>query len=111
MSDVQGDDRCAEVLRALADPVRLRIVKCLQVGELSVSDVADILEVDLANASHHLRVLKTAGLAFARREGKYAYYSLNPAVHSLRKATGESDFDLGCCRFMLPRDESASSGE
>jgi len=106
MDDATNDERCAAQLRAFGDPVRLRIVKCLQAGEMTVSDVAEVLEIDLANASHHLRSLKISGLAVARRDGKFTYYSLDPAVHSRRPRSGESSFDLGCCRFVLPQESS-----
>lgn len=108
MSRISKEERCASQLKAFADPVRLRILKCLQAGPLTVSDVADLVELDLANVSHHLRALKHGGLAETRREGKYIYYSLNPDIHTRRGRSGESAFDLGCCRFVLPGDSDES---
>lgn len=94
-------DRCARYLKALADPWRLRIVECLQDGPKSVSDVALLLEVEMANASHHLRVLHNAGLAKTEREGKFIYYSLHPDLYQ-RKGAGLHDrLNLGCCRIEI----------
>jgi len=104
-----GDEDCASRLKALADPVRLKIVKALQAGEMTVSDLAELLETEVANASHHCRALKNQGLAITRRDGKYIYYALDPRVHSRKARSGESCFDLGCCRFVLPSDEAAGA--
>lgn len=107
MSQSSENEHCAAQLRALGEPIRLRIIKSLQAGELTVSDLSELLELEIATTSHHLQALKTSGLAVARREGKYTYYSLDPTVHSRRPRTGESSFDLGCCRFVLPTDDSS----
>ena len=48
---------CATYLKALGDPVRLQIVRALQSGPKSVSDLVLLLELEMANVSHHLRVL------------------------------------------------------
>ncbi len=50
---------CATYLKALGDPVRLQIVGALQSGPMSVSDLVLLLELEMANVSHHLRVLFT----------------------------------------------------
>lgn len=102
MSDGLNADECSRRLKALADPERLRIVQCLQQGELSVGDVALALDAEIANVSHHLGVLRHAGLVKDRRAGKYVYYSLHPDVF---RATGRSrraaTLDLGCCKLEL----------
>ena len=99
--DSQEAIRCAGYLKALADPFRLRAVRALQAGALSVSDIALLLEIDLANASHHLRVLFNAGLVKTEREGKYIYYSLTEHLNLARgKSTGPS-LDFGCCKLDL----------
>jgi DNA-binding transcriptional ArsR family regulator len=92
-------DECAAYLKALADPVRLRIVKALQAGPLTVSDIADLVELALPNASHHLRVLYNARLVTIEKDGKYSYYRLNKLYSRGRTSTGGLDF--GCCRIDL----------
>ncbi len=50
-------EACAVYLKALGDPVRLQIIRALQAGSMSVSDLVMLLELEIANVSHHLRVL------------------------------------------------------
>jgi DNA-binding transcriptional ArsR family regulator len=67
----------AEGFRALGDPTRLRIALALRDGgELCVCDLAWISERAENLVSHHLRVLRSAGLADFRRDGKMALYAL-----------------------------------
>ncbi|WP_448611522.1 ArsR/SmtB family transcription factor [Geodermatophilus sp. URMC 60] len=63
--------------KALGDPTRLRIAAALQLGEeLCVCDLAWITELPQNLVSHHCRVLRTAGLADSRRQGKLVMYRL-----------------------------------
>ena len=62
---------CATYLKALGDPVRLQIVRALQTGPMSVSDLVLLLELEMANASHHLRVLFHADIVTTERDGKF----------------------------------------
>lgn len=69
--------KVAQFLKALADETRLKITYALTIEErLCVCDIAAILGVSNATASHHLRYLKEHGLAKSAREGKLMYYSL-----------------------------------
>lgn len=62
---------------ALADKSRLKILHALSDGkELCVCDVACLLEVKIASASHHLRKLRDLKILKYRNDGKLAYYSL-----------------------------------
>lgn len=75
-----GDDLLenAQILfGALADKSRLKILHALSDGEeLCVCDVASLLEVKVASASHHLRKLRDLKILKYRNDGKLAYYSL-----------------------------------
>ncbi|WP_276356855.1 ArsR/SmtB family transcription factor [Cohnella caldifontis] len=72
-----GVSRAAALFKALADETRAKIAYALcQETELCVCDVAHVTGSTLANASHHLRLLKSLGLAKFRKEGKLAFYSL-----------------------------------
>ena len=66
----------AEVCRVLTDPKRLMILDMLREGEHSVGDLAEELGCNLANASQHLAVLRSAGLVDTRRAGTSVLYSL-----------------------------------
>lgn len=75
-----GDDTLenAQILfGALADKSRLKILHALSDGqELCVCDVASLLEVSIASASHHLRKLRDLKILKHKNDGKLAYYSL-----------------------------------
>ncbi|EAQ78957.1 ArsR/SmtB family transcription factor [Blastopirellula marina] len=101
-SDFPGVDVCASYLKALADPYRLQIIRALQQGPMSVTDIALLLELEIANASHHLRVLYHAQIATTHKEGKFVYYDLNQAF---LKSKAANSLDFGCCKFDLRKSE------
>jgi ArsR family transcriptional regulator, arsenate/arsenite/antimonite-responsive transcriptional repressor len=75
----------AGIFKALGDPIRLEIVKLLLGKELCVCDILDSFKVSQPTISHHLKVLKYAGLVSDNRDGKWIYYSLNPEAFALIK--------------------------
>ena len=114
MTDTSDAARCAAYMKALGDPMRMRILECLRAGPQSVSDVALLLEIEIANASHHLRLMSQAGLTTTRREGKFIYYSLNPEIFSRKGSDRRDVLDFGCCRVVLaeqPGQGESPSGE
>ncbi len=90
---------CATYLKALGDPVRLQIVRALQSGTMSVSDLALLLEIEMANISHHLRVLYHAKIVTTERDGKFIYYAVNKEFLNSRSVAKSLDF--GCCKIDL----------
>jgi ArsR family transcriptional regulator len=64
-------------LQAVAEPNRARIVELLAHGEHCVCDVGGALGLSTALVSHHLRVLREAGLVGERREGRWVHYALD----------------------------------
>jgi len=66
----------SEVLKAMADPMRLRILHSLQEGEQSVSQIIEAVNSSQANVSRHLAVLRRTGLVSCRREGLNAFYGI-----------------------------------
>jgi DNA-binding transcriptional ArsR family regulator len=72
-------ERRAARLRALGDPTRLRVAHALLLGEeLCVCDLAWIVGSSQGLVSHHLRLLRSAGLVGSRRDGKLVMYRLSP---------------------------------
>ena len=69
-------NRIAEVLKAMADPTRLKILHSLHSGERCVSDILEVVGGSQANVSKHLSVLKRAGLVDCRRSGLNVYYRI-----------------------------------
>lgn len=70
------------ILKALADPRRFELLERIAAAScpMACMDVRDALAVSPATLSHHIKELETAGLIQVRREGKYHYLSLRPAV-------------------------------
>ncbi len=101
MKDPLQASKCAELLKALAEPARLKIVQCLQAGPLSVSEVAQALDDELANASHHLNILRRAGFLESKKRGKNVIYSLSTMYRPASRASTLDVIDLGCCRLEL----------
>src|ERR1035438_8105193 len=72
------DELRVEQLRALADPLRLRIVSLLRErGEVCVCRLFEALATSQPNMSAHLRVLRQARLIRARKVGKWVFYALD----------------------------------
>ncbi|HCU67750.1 MAG TPA: transcriptional regulator [Desulfomicrobium sp.] len=67
----------AALLGAMADPTRVRILDALRMGELCVGDLAAVLQMTVSAVSHQLRLLRTARLVRARKEGKVVFYVLD----------------------------------
>lgn len=73
-------EQVAAVFKILADPSRCRLVAAIiEGGELCVCDLAASVGMSDSNVSHHLRVLRAAGLVRARRAGKMVFYSPDDA--------------------------------
>ncbi len=102
MRDRLRSGECARALKALADPERLKIVQCLAERARRVGDLAETLGQPVANVSHHLAVLRRAGVVRNDRQGKYVLYSLHPDVFLPPEPGGSpACLDLGCCRLEL----------
>lgn len=73
----------AVLLKAIADPVRLRLVSliaCHEGGEACVCDLTGAFDLTAPTISHHLKVLREAGLIGSQRRGTWVYYWINPYV-------------------------------
>lgn len=73
----------ARVFKALADPVRLRLVSMIgahQGGEVCVCELTDAFDLTQPTISHHLKVLREAGIIDSERRGTWVYYRLQPAA-------------------------------
>ncbi|MEK6705398.1 MAG: metalloregulator ArsR/SmtB family transcription factor [Bdellovibrionota bacterium] len=70
-------DLLASTFQSLGDSSRIRIVWALSHGELCVSDIAGLCEMNQPAVSHHLRTLRNLRLVKVRRDGRVLYYSLD----------------------------------
>lgn len=67
-------------IRALSDPTRREILRALRSGDLTAGDIASRFPITAASISHHLNVLREAGLVQSQREGRTIVYSLESTV-------------------------------
>ena len=84
----------ARKLKALADPVRLRLFSAIAGhagGEACVCDVTDGIDVSQSTVSHHLKVLRDAGLVTSERRASWVYYAVVP--DALRELSTLLDVD------------------
>ncbi len=100
MTDEDGgaQESCADLLKLLADPTRLAVLRQLLDGPLHVGAINEPLGVEPSLLSHHLRVLREGGIVDSRRDGKAVLYSLAPRFRARR--AGQA-IDLGCCRLSF----------
>ena len=98
-------ERAVQLFHALSDGTRLSILRRLRLGERCVCDMTDALDAAQSRLSFHLKVLKEAGLVTDRRDGRWMYYTLNPAtlaevaevVDALAAAPSPAEVKSGCC--------------
>jgi ArsR family transcriptional regulator len=80
--DVERDEavRLAQVAKALGDPVRLQLVDVLRkhAGKVCVCELVPLFDLSQPTVSHHLKVLREAGIVGSAREGLWAYYYVKP---------------------------------
>lgn len=70
-------EMAANMLKAIAHPMRLAIVKYLDQGKkLTVTEIHNLLQIEQSTTSHHLGILKDKGVLASKREGKNTYYYL-----------------------------------
>jgi ArsR family transcriptional regulator len=74
-------ERMARVAKALGDPIRLQLVDVLRkhAGKVCVCELVPLFELSQPTVSHHLKVLRDAGIVGSERRGLWAYYYVNPA--------------------------------
>lgn len=80
----------AKVLKAIAEPKRLRIIDMLSCGELCACKILEAFHITQPTLSHDMKLLVEAGLVNDRREGKNIYYSLNQeAIQSMQNVLNQ----------------------
>src|SRR5512132_4589363 len=101
-----------ELARALGDPLRWRIMELLATEQLCVAHLAEELDTAQPLVSHHLKVLRQAGLIEPDRYRYWTYYRLRPAALVRLAATlgliARSDPSPAACRRLVPGPEHAA---
>lgn len=94
---------CAHLLKLLADDTRLAVIRQLMKGPKHVGEINQALELEQSLLSHHLKVLREAGLIDSQRDGKAVLYSLNP---DFKGASLGDAINLGCCLISFDEEEN-----
>jgi ArsR family transcriptional regulator len=73
-------ERMAVVAKALGDPIRMQLVDVLRrhAGKVCVCELVPLFDLSQPTVSHHLKVLRDAGIVGSERRGLWAYYFVNP---------------------------------
>jgi ArsR family transcriptional regulator, arsenate/arsenite/antimonite-responsive transcriptional repressor len=73
-------ERMADVSKALGDPIRMQLVDVLRkhAGKVCVCELVPLFDLSQPTVSHHLKVLREAGIVGSERRGLWAYYYVNP---------------------------------
>ena len=78
MQNTLNVEQSRQMLKALADPIRLKVIHALALGERCVCDLTGDLNLPQSKLSFHLKVLREAGLLTDRQSGRWIYYRLQP---------------------------------
>jgi len=89
---------CADIMKTLGDNTRLKIVEMLLAGAQNVRDLNASLRIEATLLSHHLRVLKEAGLIESERTGRFVAYRLSPRLMGAKRG---QELDFGCCKLRF----------
>ena len=77
MSSAVANEKAIDLLKALAEPIRLEIIESLSNGEKCVCDLMQETDLAQSKISFHLKVLKEAGVITDRQTGRWVYYQLD----------------------------------
>jgi ArsR family transcriptional regulator, arsenate/arsenite/antimonite-responsive transcriptional repressor len=73
-------ERMGAIAKALGDPIRMQLVDVLRkhAGKVCVCELVPLFDLSQPTVSHHLKVLREAGIVGSERQGLWAYYYVNP---------------------------------
>jgi ArsR family transcriptional regulator len=76
----EAAERLGAIAKALGDPIRMQLVDVLRkhAGKVCVCELVPLFDLSQPTVSHHLKVLREAGIVGSERRGLWAYYYVNP---------------------------------
>ncbi len=93
---------CMDILKALADRTRMRLIKALLAHRASVNELTDQLGLSQYNTSKHLRILKEAGIVDMEAVGARREYFIADPFRKRIEREGPT-LDFGCCTFRMDK--------
>lgn len=107
MIEYQEARRIAGILAAVGEPTRMLILHQLTQGSLYVGQLSEQLNIPMVNMSHHLGVMRQAGLVQDSKQGRRVMYAVNPELFSLPGPDNSpAVLDLGHLRLILREQDS-----
>lgn len=114
MIDIQTAKKTAGMLAAVGEPTRMQVLHLLTRGPHNVGQLAAAVGIPMVNMSHHLGVMRTAGLLDHEKDGRRVIYSLRPEVFAPGGAADVlGTLTLGTVRLTIvrgPGDDDALEG-
>ncbi|MBT4838021.1 MAG: winged helix-turn-helix transcriptional regulator [Methylococcales bacterium] len=95
---ISFDKNCISRLKVLTDKTRFMVLQQLYKGPKHVAELNQSIDVEQSLLSHHLKILKQAGLVKCQRDGKAMLYQI---THPLSNNESE-EINLGCCTLSFP---------
>jgi ArsR family transcriptional regulator, nickel/cobalt-responsive transcriptional repressor len=102
MTDAIEADKTATLLQAIGEKNRIRIIECLLEGSKNVSELANLLKMEIVNVSHHLSVLKSARLVTHEKQGRFVVHTLSPEYFKGSARSG-ANLQLGWCTLTIAK--------
>jgi DNA-binding transcriptional ArsR family regulator len=91
------------MIKAVADPDRLKIVQSLRSGAKNVGELAKLLGAHIVNVSHHLSVLRGTKVVASHKKGRFVYYTLHPETFRAGDGGRSDTLTLGMCKLEMGR--------
>src|SRR3954454_11637280 len=103
----------AELFKALSHPIRIRILEMLRIGEMTVSELRERLDIEASSVSQQLGVLRARQLVVGRKEGASVYYRVvDPKVFELLDiARALFERQLGALQALADESDAESLDE
>ena len=102
MTDSNEAQKCADLLQAIGEKNRIRIIESLFSGPKNVSELSKALKIEIVNVSHHLGVLKAQRLVRREKQGRFVIYSL--ATEYFVSENGKpASLNLGWCHLTIAK--------
>lgn len=92
-----------ELFAALGDETRLKIIRSVDIGSKNVTQISKDINLSVVNTSHHLKILRQAGVVTDSKQGRFVNYTLNSKL--FRALSNGFSFVLDSCAIDFSREK------